>query len=85
MAVPLVIDIVDTLTDTVVFTHAGYPNESGSLCLTGAIDLPAGTYDFALRLHSYGGTVTWQGGAFQMIVGQTVEERHCFGESIDEG
>lgn len=84
MSVPIQVDIVDIVTDAVVATHAAYPNEDGSLCLTGIIDLPVGSYNFKVRLSAIDPLipVRWAGGAFQMIVGQTVTEINCPGEPV---
>lgn len=84
MAVPIHVAIVDRLSTIVLATHAAYPNEDGSLSLTGAIDLPAGTYDLAVRITADPGTtVNWAGGALQVILGQPVSEPHCPGEAVN--
>lgn len=48
--------------------------------ITGAIDLPAGTYEFCLRITAtnFGAQISWEEASLQAIVGQIVDEQQCY-------
>ena len=53
---------------------------SGTITLTGAVDLAPGEYDFAVRVHQGMQALGHlEGVHLQLIVGQVVDSQHCTG------